>query len=74
MGKYSYSRVEYKAYILAMVRVLGKKHKQSVQNRLANNWLIPSPVPIPTSVVEKQFIITLIIGHVDNHTFRSLYP
>jgi hypothetical protein len=73
MGKYSYSRVEYKAYWQWSVS-WAKIHKQSVQNRLVNNWLIPFPVPIPTSVVEKQFIITLIIGHVDNHTFRSLHP
>ncbi len=67
--------------ILVMVRVLGKKKKeQSVErsmvsnNNLVNNRLIPSPVPIPTFVVEKQFIFTLIIGYVDNHTFHSLYP
>jgi len=63
--------------ILVMVRVLGKNMNRAsngVYNRLVNNWLIPSPVPIPTFVVEKQFIITLIIGHVDNHTFRSPYP
>ena len=56
-----------------MSTVLGKKYEQSI-NHLVSTWLIPSPVPIPTFVVEKQFIITLIIGNVDDHTFRSLYP
>jgi hypothetical protein len=77
MAKYGYSRVEYKAYGNAvMVHVPGKKMNRASSgihnNRLVNNWLLPPPVPIPAFVVEKQFIITLIDGRVDNHTFRSL--
>ena len=62
--------------ILVVVRVLGKNMNRASNgvyyNRLVNNWLLPSPVPIPAFVVEKQFIITLIIRHVDYHTFRGL--
>ena len=60
--------------ILLMVHVLSKKREQRVQLEWHNNELIPSPVPIPTFVVKKQFIIALTIGHIDNHTFRSPYP